>query len=480
MGACAGGPDSAGYLLNARLLSRGEVRGAIRALPEPPPDSLPAYTYVPLGFNPAGDGRTMLPVYPMGLPLLIAGAAGLVGWSWAPGVVLGLHALAGLGLVLALARAAGLEAPWSLGPVLLLAASPLYLFLSVQALSDVPALVWTTAAVLAAWQSRARPALALASGLALSLAVLVRPTNLLAFLPVGLALGLGARRWLALLLGGLPGAAFWALVNRAAYGHVLATGYGYMADHFGLAYLPVTLLHFLTWLPVLLTPLVLLAAGLPWVRRCPPRLPAVLATWALAYLGIYAVYVHTHETWWYLRFVLPAFPPLAVAAVLVARELAARFARPRPGWWLAAAAAGIVACGGLGTRHLHANRGGRYERVYPALAAWLQQHLPANAVVAAMQASGALDYYGPFVVFRWDVLQPEDFRRLGAACDAAGRPVYAVLFEFEREGDHRARFDHSLGTGWTPIGAVDQAAIWRREPAAAAGPDPVPRINRNP
>ena len=45
MGACAGGPDSAGYLNNARLLSQGRLQTPIRALADPPPRTVPASRY---------------------------------------------------------------------------------------------------------------------------------------------------------------------------------------------------------------------------------------------------------------------------------------------------------------------------------------------------------------------------------------------------------------------------------------------------
>ena len=44
---------------------------------------------------------------------------------------------------------------------MLLALSPLYLFMSMVAMSDVPSLVWTVAGILAALKSRERPAWAL-------------------------------------------------------------------------------------------------------------------------------------------------------------------------------------------------------------------------------------------------------------------------------------------------------------------------------
>ncbi len=154
MGAYAGGSDQSGYLNNARMLGQGQVIAPMRLLPGLPPETLPPYTHVPLGFIPNQEQATLTPTYPMGLPLLMLAVAKLTGWGLAPGLTLGLHALLGLWLVYRLGRAAGLGAGWAWLGALLLAASPLYIFVSVQVMSDMPALVWATAAVLCAWKSR--------------------------------------------------------------------------------------------------------------------------------------------------------------------------------------------------------------------------------------------------------------------------------------------------------------------------------------
>ncbi len=461
MGAYAGGSDQSGYLNNARLLGLGQVIAPMRLLPGLPPETLPPYTHVPLGFIPNQEQATLTPTYPMGLPLLMLAVAKLTGWGLAPGLTLGLHALLGLWLVYLLGREAGLDAGWAWLGALLLAASPLYIFVSVQVMSDMPALVWATAAVLCAWKSRERAGLALLAGAALAIAVLVRPTNLLALLPMGLALGPSLRRWLLLMLGGLPGAVFQGSFNWAVYGRIFTTGYGYINPSFSPANVPVTILHYAVWLPVLLTPFIVLALGLPALARRQPRLVSLLAVWGLAYPFFYLFYSHTHDDWWYLRFLLPAFPPLIVAALLVAQALAARFKFPARSWWLAPAALAVIVHGTGWSRHLHALSIGRNEQVYAETAAWMQAHLPAHATVAAMEASGALFYYTDFTLVRWDMISSADFQRIAAAGTAAGRPLYAVLFPFEIEETEWSAFQKHLAGHWTQIGTVRSVSIWR-------------------
>jgi hypothetical protein len=99
------------------------------------------------------------------------------------------------------------------------------------------------------------------------------------------------------------------------------------------------------------------------------------------------------------------------------------------------------------------------ERTYPENAQWLESHLPANAVVASMQTSGAIFYYTSFALFRWDIVSAAEFERIAAACAAAGRPVYASLYPFEIE-DQGAFRKHLTGH-WSQIGKVRDSSIWR-------------------
>ncbi len=462
-GAYAAGSDSSGYMNNARLLDRGSLIALMRRIPGVDPNTVSSFTYVPLGFNPREDRAQMVPSYPIGLPLLIMLAAHLVGWDLAPALTMVLHALFALWLVYRLGRESGLEPGWAWLGAMLLAASPVFILVSLQVMSDVPAMAWVTAAVLCAWKSRERPWMALLSGAAAAIAVMDRPTDLLVFVPVGIALGLGFRRWFLLALGGLPGAVLLGAVNHAAYGRVFATGYGGMGWLFSAANVPVTLLHYAHWLPALFTPLVLLCLGLPALRRQPPLGPGLLAAWGLVFAGFYLFYECTHEIWWSLRFILPAIPPILVAALLVARALvsaAGTRVLAFRGRWLALAAAALLVFGWHWFRHFGLGRVAAGERAYVEAASWMKSNLPPGAVVASMQMSGTLFYYTPFTIVRWDSLSPAEFERIAAACAAAGRPVYAALYRFEIE--EQGAFRKHLTGRWTRIATAGETSIWRR------------------
>jgi hypothetical protein len=500
VGTYAAGSDASGYMNHARLLAAGNLHATPRVLSGLTPEEQRSMLFSPLGFVPAPDGNGLVPTYPAGLPLLIAAAAPIFGWEHAGDAVICAHALLGLLLVYAFGRTLGLSRRGAVLGTTIIAASPLYLNYSVQMMSDVPAFVWTLGAVLAAWRSRERATWALAAGAATALAVLIRPTNALIFAPIAVALGLSPRRWLLLAAGGVPGGIFFCFHNLSLYGHVFATGYGNFAASFSPGWIDVTWWHYACWLPVLFTPVVLLAAGLPWLARTEPHKAALLAVWALVFPAFYSAYDCTHQTWWYLRFILPAVPPLVIGGLLVARQLALSVianqprgrdgppgrpfcsARPAVAPYQVEPAAGrrstgrrwslqrtrvfvfalivIIANSALWNKRLMALNMGRDNEIYPAAAVWLKANLPGNAVILSMQMSGTLTYYTGFTFLRWDFCNADNRPHVLAALRNGHRPFYAALFPFEVEA---ALHEHMPGR-WTRVACLpSELEVWRCE-----------------
>ena len=463
--AVAAGSDSSGYMNQARLLASGRVHLEPRTLAGLPQAGAPYYLYVPLGFRPSPDGAALVPTYPTGLSLLIVAAEPLAGWRRAGDLTALLHALAGIAVVYALGRQLKLGRAWAAAGAVIVALSPLYLFMALVAMSDVPSLVWTALAVLAALRSRERAGWALAAGAAIAVDVLLRPTNVLAFIPAAIAIGTAPRRWILFLLGGLPGAAFFFAHTVDAYGSLATTGYGDASFAFSLGFVPETLGHYARWLPLLLTPVVALNLTLPFVGGEPARTRWLLLSWILAYGAFYSAYICTHETWWYLRFILPAAPPLVVGGLLALRSLAKRLpAWADPGRSPAAAAAVLalaVAQLGYADSRLHPFSVGAQERAYGRVADWMKDNLPKDAVCLSMQMTGAIVYYTPFTFIRWDSLDAGNVGRIDSVIRASGRPLYAVLFPFEvaKEGV----LDKRMPGHWTRVGNVEDVTVYRRD-----------------
>jgi hypothetical protein len=469
VGAYAGGSDSSGYLNNARLLATGKTALVQRIPAGIDPEKHDSFSFMPLGFRPM-EGHTMTPTYPIGLPIEVVVMAKIVGWRLAPAFVMALSALAAVSLMIPLGRAAGLSLGWSAFGALLLATSPLTTFMSMQFMSDVPATATATATILCAWQSRTRRRWALAAGALFALGVLIRPTNFMLIVPIALCLGFDWRRWILFGLGGLTGAIAQTLYSRTAYGDPFASGYGgELGTKFSLGIIPTTLAHCARWLPVLLTPVGLFALALPWVGRR-HLFTWVLVAWIVVFFAFYIPYFHTHETWWYLRFLLPSFPACLVGGLWViahywSRTGALRFPRELTQASLAIAAVIVVFVHSrIWHRRLEAAAIGQSESIYAATFEWAKQHLPGNAVIMAMETTGALVYYSDYQFVRWDTLDREHFARITQNAVDSHRPIFAVLFPYEVKDALETR----IPARWTQFGAVRQVTIWQWSPGPAA------------
>jgi len=456
MSALPGGSDSSGYYNQAKLLSTGTSRVA----PNPVDGFSPSnhlWTYSPLGFKPSGDNRTLVATYPTGLPLWIAGAAKVIGWTSAANVVVWLHALAGVVLMYAAGRVFGLSKPMAFAGAALLGTSPVYLFFSVQTMSDVAALVWVLAAIVAAWRGQYSTIYAAVAGAAFAMAVLVRPTNALALVPLAVIFGFRLRSWVAFGSGGIPGAIYFCFYNRAAYGALLTTGYGEIdvAWH----WVGMTLRHYVIWLPVVFSPAIVGLVALPWVRSNDRRTVWLFVIWFTCFAAFYAAYRCTHETWWYLRFLLPAAPAIILGALLGIAALIERWPNRIVRAFILA---GIVAALGSNigwSRHWSVLRAGEEDAKYRLVSQWLQQRAPADSIVVCMQQSGALRFYTDFAQVRLDMLTPEDFDHLLTAADQHHRPLYAATFPFEVDSLQQLGTQSKRGR-WERAGTVRDVALW--------------------
>jgi len=460
VGAAPGGSDGSGYFNEARLFPRLTIHEPLRDLPSLPARTAPPYLYNPLGFRPAADGTARLvPTYPPGLPIMLALAARIVGWRHAGDAVLLLHSLAGLALAFALGRLFGLSRWWSLAGAALLAASPLYLFMSLWAMSDVPAMVYATAAVICAWKSKEKVLWALGAGACAGIGFLIRPSNFLIAAPLIIAIGVSPRRLLMILFGGIPWVAAWMAINHRAYGGFLESGYGAIGDEFHGSLVVGTLGFILRWLPIVLSPLVVVAPAIVAYLGSRTRVAAVLTVWVAVYIAFYAPYRWTHAEWWFLRFLLPAAPALMVAGLIVVQGMFGAV----EGYFSRRAAVGILAVLFLMSlaveakhiRPLHAWSIGHGEEKYGRVAAWLNANAPANSAIVAEQFSGATYYFTRFVLIRSNELNDGTAEQVQRALRSERRPVYAVTFPLEQ------KIMKELPGNWVHVASVEDVTIWR-------------------
>jgi hypothetical protein len=411
----------------------------------------------------------LVPTYPTGLPLHIAGASLCLDEEQAVKGVLLFAAAGALWLLNLVSRDAGLPRLWAAGASGLLAFSPLFLFSAVQPGSDILATFWVEAAVLSAWRSRQRPALAWLAGISLGIATLVRPTSLVLILPVLAALAPRAASCLRLAGGGLPFAAFVMAYQAWAYGSPLKSGYGDVSSAFAWSTVPQSLWHYLTWGPQLASWLVVFVPVAFWAwRGSLARWRLVGALWLVAAFGTYAFYGVTSETWWYMRYVLPGFPILIVAGLAGLRAVAQAAASWDGRPW-APRAAGVAACAivllsaGALVRSpaFAAHRSVQaQERAYRDAVVVMGDDGTMPQPVLMSQLSGAANYYQPDAqLIRFDLLTTEGWRAVREWQRREHVAIGAALFGFEQ----RRLFDRAgfvPPCDWQPWGHYLDVTFW--------------------
>lgn len=436
-----GGLDSHGYVAFSELLSRGHVS---RPMPDVPWLAVerPAEVVAPLGFIPSLDGRSLVPEFPVGLPLLFAvtrlaaGPAAVFWVAWLCQVALVLA-------VFAMARerygtlTAGLAA-------VLMAAHPVASAYAMQAMSDVPATLFTVVAVYAlAARREPRPVIA---GLAASMAILIRPPLALPMAVLGAAaLRRTPRAAWTMAAWTLPGLVGLMVLQLVLFGNPLVSGHGSAGHLFTTS----TLLHNLTahakWFLIVDTPLVLPALWLGW-RTDKPFATLMFAV-AFAEALPYFFYGVPFDDWEMLRFLLPGLALLVPVATEGMGSLLRRLpqpALPQLGVVVIAIAALVASKNWLesrGTLLLSVT-----EMKYPRVGEWFNARTMPDAVVFASLHSGSIHYYSGRLTLRWDAIPPDRLVPTLDGLAARGTPAYVVLDGREESDKFERRFAEVIGT----------------------------------
>jgi len=458
----ASGSDSYGYVSQADLWLGGHLR-----VPEPLGRQMPwpggVWAFVPLGYTLAKVPDAMVPTYPAGLPILMALFKVVAGPCGSFLVVPVLGALAvWLAYVLGRevsGRVAGLIC------ALLLASSPTFVYLLMWPMSDVPVTAfWTASLVLA---MRPGTFSALVAGLAGSMAILTRPN----LAPLAGVLLLG-QAWLAVarrretqrpflpvatfILGMIPGVVAVALLQGYLYGSPLASGYGSLGKLYAWSNARNNLWQYGSWFVDTQTAAVALAllapaaiAGVAPGRRgaLSVVLLGVPATVLLSYL-FYSVF----DAWWYLRFLLPAFPVvfvlMAASAVWLLERLPAAARAPL----LVLLFVPLVVHEGQVTAARGVFRLQDGERRYADVGRYLRTATPSNAVFIAMQESGSARYYSGRLSLFYPALPGDWLDRAVAALKGHGLRPY-ILLETWEEPHFKRQFAGSAfgGLDWQPM-----------------------------
>jgi hypothetical protein len=494
--ASAGGADSSGYLSFGRLLASGRIFAAERTVPGYSLPNEQAYFYCPLGFKPAPRGKGLVSNFPPGLPLMFAITSKVVGWERAAPLVMLANSALAIALMVAFCRLMGLSALGTACATVVLAASPITLAYSVQPMSDVPSMTWVLLAVILALQPKEHSFFKVLAGAAFGIAFLIRPTSVL-FLPTLIALYLlpplleepdnsAWRRskltapvvriaWFS--LGAAPILLANCVFASRAYGHPFSTAYGDSGFLFSWRYVIPSLLSFLRNIPLLFSPLALIAPACVFLSRLDLRRKVAVVGPVLLYIGFYVSYFGTSEHWWSLRFILPVAPMLIAGGMLVLdgfvtplyrRLSVSLFPREQPDiltnrFALGAAVVFLAAFTTYVVRLNHSSRfmdWGRVDGEYRVAAEKLQSLIPTNSVCLCMQTSGSLYYYTNLILIRSDEFDSERAASLFGWARKAGVPVYAALFEWEEDQVRSL----PIPGAWKLVARSKSVAIWKWDP----------------
>ena len=448
----AAGSDAYGYVSQAGLWLRGDLRVEQPIVAQMRwPDV--AWTFTPLGYRPISADGTIVPTYPPGLPMLMAVFQAVFGADGPFFVVPALAAVALYATYVLGREAAGNPSVGALASLLLLA-SPVFLAHTMVPMTDVPvAAGWALVCALAL-RHTPRP---LAAGVVAGATLLVRPN--LVLLPAAplcgwlFARGGSETRWrhaavrraAYFVAGLLPALLAVAAVNFAMYGSPLESGYGSLGEVYGIAPLGQNLRNYGIWLVQTQTPLVALAivpfftdaALRPSDGDSTPRasLGAVVLLTLLSYV-FYAAF----DNWTYLRFMLPAYPALAVLMAGGMRAVCTKVplaARPAAIMLLVAACAvpsfQFAKDQFVFNWHEHESRYVRGARRAAELT-------PPNAVLFSSQHSGSLRYYTDRITLRYDLLPPAHLDDAIGQLRTKGRASFLVIDEWEAN-EFRRRFE---------------------------------------
>jgi hypothetical protein len=372
---------------------------------------------------------------------------------------------------------------------LLVATSPSFVTELMAPASDVAATAWwTTALVLTI---RGGPLAALGAGAAVSLAVLTRPN----LVPLAVVLGVfhlwRVARGQSDAIGAfalftcavVPGCLAVAAINHHLYGSPFRSGYEVDALY-ALANAGPNLDRYPRWLMQTQTPFIILALAAPLFSRSgsdpqPPvaRLQRDRVVLLLSFAGVIALsYLfyrpYGREEWEYLRFLLPAYPPLLVLAVAVAFEIAAVTRALQTVRAVTAVSVCVLVAGWQARESFE--RGSLTARLvdqrYVDVGRFVDVVLPENSVVFASLHAGSIRYYSGRQTLNYDRLERRWLDDAVAELTRRGSHPFIALEEGEIPW-FRDRFSEMNELGrldWPPMAE-------RREPIRVRIYDPADR-----
>jgi len=452
-----GGPDSSGYMNEARMFAAGQLKVPVTPLQTMKLPISFTHCFTPLGFLTSTKGR-MVPSYPPGLPVHFAIAGKLFGWTRAPYVLVALLATLSLVVMFGIARELGLSRIWSYVAAMILASVPIVLSSAVQPMSDDVAMFWALVAMYCALRSQRNASFAIFAGIALGVGVWVRPTNLLLALPMALAMRF---RWPLLwrtAVGALPIGLALAWYQKVQFGSALRTGYGTAGEMLQASIIAKCAPHHFLWLVKTMSPLAILGLFVVVADKRVDRWTRVLLPiWIGIFFAFYMAYDICSD-WWDTRFLLPGLPALILASILVLQRIATTRVRSI----IAAVLALVMLITPITmARKLRVFGYGKGEQQWPRWVNWAESKLPPDSLLIGGIFCGAFYYYSGRYMVRWDQLESDDFQLMRAYAGNANLHWYAMMSSVAdmQEEELAKRYPGN----WTVVAREREVTLWRLE-----------------
>jgi hypothetical protein len=236
-------------------------------------------------------------------------------------------------------------------------------------------------------------------------------------------------------IAAVPGELAVMAISTRWYGSPIASGYGSVSGLLAIDRVTANLEHYVRWLvetsPLGLAGLIALAvpARRLWKTTESRRAWLLLVFTTAAAWSVYLFYGEFQD-WWYLRFLLPAWPAMFVAAALVLSRI-----------WARSAAGRVLAIAVVLTSSIHGLtiaqerwvfNLGHTERRYAAIARLVDEHTEPNAVILTSQHAGTIRYYARRETLRFDFLDPAWLDRAVDWLAAEGRHPYVLVEDWEQ------------------------------------------------
>jgi hypothetical protein len=252
-------------------------------------------------------------------------------------------------------------------------------------------------------------------------------------------------------VGLIPGCIVLALLNHYLYGSPFRTGYPPVSELYSWAQVVPNLDRYPRWLLQSQTPFIFLGVLAPLALRRAWLLLVFAGVVCVSYLpfGVFG-----RDEWAYVRFLLPAYPPLLVLSVIMAMKALSKAATRTA----ILVGLSVLCFGGLAVwQAREAVRRGAFatqlvEQRYVEVGRFIAGGTPREAVFITGVHAGSIRYYSGRLTVSYPRLHFRALDQAVQALTASGQRVYFLLEEGE-EADFRWRFDSTSELGrldWPP------------------------------